>query len=206
MSALAGVVLSLFGYDQLGSGRAVALPQVGALQDNYVLGPGDEIVVTLRGQENAEYRVLVDRDGRVALPRLSPLSAAGLSLGQFRQELIDAVRRAYPSTDAYASVGRLRQISVLVTGEVASPGVRTLTGLSSPLDAILISGGIKKTGSLRDVRLIHRGRVKILDLYSMLTSGALAGSTALADGDRILVPPLTKVVAAAGWLRRPAIY
>jgi polysaccharide export outer membrane protein len=206
MSARAGVVLSLFGYDQLGSGRAVELPQVGALQDNYVLGPGDEIVVTLRGQENAEYRVLVDRDGRVALPRLSPLSAAGLSLGRFRQELTDAVHRAYPSTDGYVSVGRLRQISVLVTGEVASPGVRTLTGLSSPFDAILISGGIKKTGSLRDVRLIHQGHTTILDLYSVLTGGTLAGSTALADGDRILVPPLTKVVAAGGWFRRPAIY
>jgi protein involved in polysaccharide export with SLBB domain len=206
MSARAGVVLSLFGYDELGSGREVALPQVGALQDSYILGSGDEIVVTLRGQENAEYRVLVDRDGRVALPRLSPLSAAGLSLGQFRQELTDAVHRAYPSTDEYVSVGRLRQIRVLVTGEVVSPGVRTLTGLSSPLDAILISGGIKKMGSLRDVRLIRRGRIRILDLYSVLTSGTLAGSTTLADGDRILVPPLTKVVAAAGWFRRPAIY
>jgi protein involved in polysaccharide export with SLBB domain len=206
LSGRAGVVLSLYGYDQLGSGRAVALPQVGGLQDNYVLGPGDEIVVTLRGQENAEYRVLVDRDGRVALPRLSPISAGGMSFGEFRQELTDLIRRAYPSTEAYTTVGRLRQISVLVTGEVGSPGVRTLTGLSTPLDAILISGGIKKTGSLRDVRLIRHGRATILDLYSVLTSGVLAGPSALADGDRILVPPLTKVVAAAGWFRRPAIY
>jgi protein involved in polysaccharide export with SLBB domain len=206
LSARAGVVLSLYGYDQLGSGRAVALSQVGGLQDNYVLGPGDEIVVTLRGQENAEYRVVVDRDGRVALPRLSPISAGGMSFGEFRQELTDLIHRGYPSTEAYTTVGRLRQISVMVTGEVGSPGVRTLTGLSTPLDAILISGGIKKTGSLRDVRLIRHGRATILDLYSVLTSGVLAGPSALADGDRILVPPLTKVVAAAGWFRRPAIY
>lgn len=206
LSARAGVVLSLFGYDELGSGRAVALPQVGGLQDNYVLGPGDEILVTLRGQQNAEYRVVVDRDGRVALPRLIPISAGGVSLGQFRQTLIDAVHRAYPATDAYVTVGRVRQISVLVTGEVTSPGVRTLTGLSTPLDAILVSGGIRKTGSLRDVRLIRQGRTTIIDLYSILTSGTLSGPTALADGDRILVPPLTKVVAAAGWFRRPAIY
>lgn len=206
LSSRAGVLLSLYGYDQLGSGRAVALPQVGGLQDNYVLGPGDEIVVTLRGQENAEYRVLVDRDGRVALPRLIPLSAGGVSLGQFRQALTDAVHRAYPSADVYVAVGRLRQISVLVAGEVGSPGVRTLTGLSTPLDAILISGGIKKTGSLRDVRLIRHGRTTVLDFYSVLTSGALVGAATLADGDRILVPPLTRVVAAAGWFRRPAIY
>lgn len=206
LSARAGVELSLFGYDELGSGRAVSLPQVGGLQDNYVLGPGDEILVTLRGQENAEYRAVVDRDGRVALPRLVPMSAGGVSLGQFRQALIDTVHRAYPSEDAYVTVGRLRQINVLVTGEVGSPGVRTLTGLSTPLDAILVSGGIRKTGSLRDVRLIRRGRTFVVDLYSILTSGTLVGPAALADGDRILVPPLTKVVAAAGWFRRPAIY
>ncbi|HLY05354.1 MAG TPA: SLBB domain-containing protein [Rhizomicrobium sp.] len=206
LSARAGVKLSLFGYDELGSGRAVSLPQVGGLQDNYVLGPGDEILVTLRGQQNAEYRIVVDRDGRVALPRLIPISAAGVSLGQFRQTIIDAVHRAYPSTEAYVTVGRLRQISVVVTGEVGSPGVRTLTGLSTPLDAILVSGGIRKTGSLRNVRLIRQGRTTVIDLYSILTSGTLAGASALADGDRILVPPLTRVVAAAGWFRRPAIY
>lgn len=206
LSTRAGVVLSLFGYDQLGVGRPVLLPQMGGLQDSYILGPGDEAVVTLRGQENAEYRVVVDRDGRVALPRLSPLEAAGRSLGDFRQEVSDAVRRAYPSTESYVTVGRLREISVLVAGEVASPGVRTLTGLSSPLDAILVSGGIKKTGSLRNVRLIRHGRSIAIDLYSVLTTGALPGTTTLADGDRIFVPPLTKVVAAAGWFRRPAIY
>lgn len=206
LSARAGVVLSLFGYDELGIGRPVTLPQMGGLQDNYILGPGDEIVVTLRGQENAEYRVVVDRDGRVALPRLSPLEAAGKSLGEFRREASDAVRRSYPSTENYVTVGRLRQISVLVAGEVGSPGVRTLTGLSTPLDAVLVSGGIKKTGSLRDVRLIHQGRGTTIDFYDVLTSGALPGRTTLADGDRIFVPPLTKVVAAAGWFRRPAIY
>ncbi len=206
LSARAGIVLSLFGYDELGVGRPVALPQIGGMQDDYVLGPGDEIVVTLRGQENAEYRVLVDRDGRVVLPRLSPLSAAGRSLREFRQDLTNTIHRAYPSSEGYVTVGRLRQISVVVAGEVGTPGVRTLTGLSTPLDAILISGGIKKTGTLRDVRLTHLGRPVTIDFYSLLTTGSMPNSTVLADGDRIFVPPLSKVVAAAGWFRRPAIY
>ncbi|HEY2446879.1 MAG TPA: SLBB domain-containing protein [Rhizomicrobium sp.] len=206
LSARAGVVLSLFGYDELGAGRPVVLPQMGGMQDDYVLGPGDEIVVSLRGQENAEYRVLVDRDGVVVLPRLSPISASGRSFREFRQDLSNAIHRAYPSSEGYVTVGRLRQISVVVAGEVGTPGVRTLTGLSTPLDAILVSGGIKKTGSLRAVRLSHLGRTITIDFYSLLTTGSLPGATVLADGDRIFVPPLTKVVAAAGWFRRPAIY
>jgi len=81
LSSRAGVKLSQFGYDQLGVGRAVTLSQMGAVQDDYVLGPGDEIVVSLRGQENAEYRVAVNRDGYVTLPRMNPVSAGGRRFG-----------------------------------------------------------------------------------------------------------------------------
>ena len=206
MSARAGVKLTQFGYDQLGIGRPVLLPQVGGVQDDYVLGPGDEIVVTLRGQENGERRVLVDRDGNVVLQRISPVAAAGLRFGDFRTQFLAAIHNAYVATDAYVSIGKLREISVMVAGEVASPGVRTLTGLSTPIDAILVSGGIKKTGSLRNVKLIHQGKTINIDLYGFLTSGATARQVTLGDGDRIVVPPLKKVVAAAGWLRRPGIY
>ena len=206
MSARAGVKLTQFGYDQMGVGRPVTLPQVGGVQDDYILGPGDEIVVTLRGQDNAERRVMVDRDGNVVLPRISPVAAAGRSFGDFRTQLLAAIHNAYMATEAYISIGRLRQISVMVAGEVGSPGVRTLTGLSSPIDAILVSGGVKKTGSLRNIKLIHQGKTVSIDLYGYLTSGTTPRLVTLGDGDRIVVPPLTKVVAAAGWLRRPGIY
>jgi polysaccharide biosynthesis/export protein len=206
LSVRAGTRLRQIGYDQLGIGRAVNLPQVGAIQDSYVLGAGDEIVVALRGQENSEYRVTVDRDGRVVLPRLNPVSAAGRTFGEFRQDLINAIHRAYVSTEGFVSVGRLRQISVLVSGEVGSPGVRTLTGLSTTVDAILVSGGIKKTGSLRNVHILRGGREITVDLYSVLTGQAHGNTTALTDGDRIVVPPLGRTAAVAGWVRRQGIY
>src|SRR5271163_3975700 len=95
MSARAGVKLTQFGYEQLGIGRPVTLPQVGGVQDDYILGPGDEIVVTLRGQENAERRIMIDRDGNVVLPRISPVAAAGLRFGEFRAQLLAAVHNAY---------------------------------------------------------------------------------------------------------------
>jgi protein involved in polysaccharide export with SLBB domain len=206
MSQRAGVRLQEFGYEQMGVGRPVTLPQVGGVQDDYILGPGDEIVITLRGQDNSERRVMVDREGNVILPRVSPIGAAGLRFGEFRTQLLAAIHNAYMATDAYVSIGRLRQISVMVAGEVGSPGVRTLTGLSTPIDAILVSGGVKKTGSLRNVRLIHQGRAIPIDLYGFLTTGVTPRQVTLGDGDRIVVPALTKVVAAAGWLRRPGIY
>ena len=171
MSSRAGARLQQFGYDQLGRGSPVTIPETGAIQDDYVLGPGDEIVVSLRGQENGEFRAVVDRNGQVVLPRLSPTPATGRTFGSFRQDLEAAVHRAYVATNASISVGRVRQISVLVSGEVNNPGQRLLTGLSSVVDALLLSGGVKKTGSLRDVRVQRGGHEFTIDLYSVLTAG-----------------------------------
>lgn len=206
LSMRAGVKLMQFGYDQLGIGRPVTLPQMGAVQSNYILGPGDEIVVTLRGQENSEYRTQVDRDGMVTLPRLSPIAANGLTLADFQRDMVNAIHRAYVATEGYVTVGRVRQVSILVSGEVNSPGVRTLTGLSTPVDALLVSGGVKKTGSLRNVYIL-RGEHRIsVDLYSVLTGRGETGHVALTDGDRIVVPPLGPTAAVAGWVRRSGIY
>jgi polysaccharide export outer membrane protein len=206
LSARAGTRLQQFGYDQLGNGRAVTVPQTGAVQDDYILGPGDEIVVSLRGQENSELRQVVDRSGQISLPRLNPISASGRSFGSFRQDVEAAVRRAYVATNAFVSIGRVRQISVLVSGEVNSPGQRIVTGLSSAIDALLLSGGVKKTGSLRNVRIQRGGHEYVIDLYGTLTSKGSPSTLRLADGDRILVPALGRTVAVAGLVRLPGIF
>lgn len=206
LSARAGVKLQQFGYDQLGQGRTVTVAQTGAVQDDYVLGPGDQIVVSLRGQENSEFRLAVDRGGQIVMPRLKPISAIGRSFGSFRQDLEAAVQRAYVATEAVVSIATVRQISVLVSGEVNSPGQRTLSGLSSAVDAILLSGGIKKTGTLRNVRIQRAGREYTVDLYSVLTARGGAANLRLADGDRILVAPLGRTVAVSGLVRQPGIY
>lgn len=206
MSDRAGVRLRQFGYDQFGVSGQIPVPQSGALQDGYILGPGDEIVISFRGQENSEFRTTVNRDGQVILPRLSPILAAGRTLGDFRHDLMDAVHRAYISTQAFVTLGQLRQVSVVVVGEVNNPGLRLMNGLSTAADAILLSGGIKKTGSLRGVRIVRHGRAIPVDLYAYLTDRGVARSTQLTDGDRIVVPPLGATVAVAGLVRRPAIY
>jgi polysaccharide export outer membrane protein len=206
MSARAGVNLQQFGYNQLGSGRSVVIGQTGAVQDDYILGPGDQIVVSLRGQENSEFRVSVDRNGQVILPRLRPISAIGRSFGSFRQDLEAAVHRAYVATDAAVSVATVRQISVLMSGEVNNPGPRVVSGLSSVVDAILLSGGVKKTGSLRNIRIQRNGHEYGVDLYSVLTARGASTSLRLADGDRVLVAPLGRTVAVSGLVRQPGIY
>src|SRR5262249_17772504 len=118
-----GQIVRQFGYDVFGRGGSVVVHQSGALQDNYLLGQGDEIVVTLRGQQNVVYRTRVDRDGRVVLQGLPPVSAAGRRFGDFRADLEAAVSRAYTGTDVFVSIGEVRQVSVRVLGEVNAPGI-----------------------------------------------------------------------------------
>lgn len=206
LSQRAGVTLNQFGYDLVGTGQPVVVPQMGSVADSYILGPGDELAVSFRGQESSEYTVDVDRDGNISLPRISPINVSGRTMGEFRQLLASAVKRSYVSTQVYVSLTRLRQVSVIVAGDVFVPGTRLVTGLSTPLDAILLSGGIRKTGSLRNITLVRRGQRTSIDLYDLLTQRSGASNITLTDGDKIIVPPIGKTVAVAGWVRRPGIY
>jgi polysaccharide export outer membrane protein len=206
MSQRAGARLRQFGYQQLGVGREVSMPQTGAVQDDYVLGPGDIINYTLRGQESGDFSATVGRNGQLILPRFPPMSAMGRTFGAVRADIEAAVHHGYVATEAFVTLSQVRQVNVLVGGEVNVPGVRLLSGLSSVVDAISVSGGIKKTGSLRNVRVQRGGREFTVDLYSVLTDHAVSSNLRLADGDHILVPPLGKTVAITGLVRRPGIY
>jgi protein involved in polysaccharide export with SLBB domain len=205
-SARAGALLNQFGYDVLGNGGSVSALQIGAVQDQYILGQGDEVVVTLRGQENATYNMFVDRDGNVTLPRLRPISASGRRFGDFRQDLDAAIHDGYIQTQDYITIGQVRQISVNVTGEVFNPGVYALSGLSTVLDAVELAGGINKSGSLRDVTVVRDGHSIHFDLYRFLSPEGKTPDTTLRQGDRIVVPPIGATVAVSGEVRRPGVY
>ena len=205
-STRAGVPLKQFGYDMFGVGAAVTATQTGAVQDSYVLGVGDQVQVVMVGHENATYVVTVDRDGRIILLNLPPVIAAGRTLGEVRSELGARISAQFLGTKSFISLGTIRQISVLVTGEVNAPGMRTLTALNTALDALILSGGVKKTGSLRGIYIV-RGVQRIpLDLYSVINRGTLGGVGALVEGDRVVVPPIGGTVAVTGLVSRPGIY
>ena len=205
-SQRAGQPLQQFGYDIFGIGTPVTVAQIGNVQDRYLLGPGDQLTIVCRGHDNNTYVVPVDRDGRVIVPGYEPVQAAGRTFDQVRHDLQAVIAKDALSTQAYVSLAQTRQISVLVSGEVNAPGLRTLSGLNTPIDAILLSGGIRKTGSLRNIVLVRNGKRTHIDLYSVLASGDLTEVGDLTDGDRIEVAPIGATVAALGLVNRPAIY
>jgi len=205
-STRAGVTLKQFGYDVFGMSSSVTATQVGAVQDSYVLGVGDQLQIIMVGHENATYQVSVDRDGRIVLLNLPPIMAAGRTMGEVRAELASRVSAQFLGTKTYVSVANIRQISVLVTGEVNVPGMRTLTSLNTALDALMLSGGVKKTGSLRAIYIARGARRIPLDIYSLITHGTSGAVGALTEGDRIVVPALGNTVAVTGLVQHPGIF
>jgi protein involved in polysaccharide export with SLBB domain len=208
-SRRAGQELRLYGRDLFTGSMAEPgqTSPAGAIADDYRLGPGDELVLHLRGQVSRSTRHLIGQDGLLTVEDLRPIQAAGRSLGDLRRDVEEAVSAAQLQTQAYLSVARTRQIGVLVLGAVARPGRQQLNAFATALDALLAAGGIGPQGSLRAIRLIRPGQPpEMLDLYQLLEEGDGPATAVLGDGARLVVPPLGPTVAIAGAVKRPGIY
>ncbi|WP_305672269.1 SLBB domain-containing protein [Falsiroseomonas sp.] len=200
-----GMALRQFGYDSFSS-TSRAPSQSGALPENYLIGREDELVLALRGRTRATLNLRVQRDGTILTPDLPPIPAAGRTLGALRADLEARVARDMPGTEAFLSVGQVRQIAIFVAGEVQRPGMQTVTALSSVLDALMQAGGPRRTGSLRAIRVEGPQGRRTIDLYAVITGEGAEVDLALREGERIIVPPLGSVVAVAGQVTRPGIY
>ena len=197
--------LRQFGYETFRGGAAPP-PSFGALPGSYVLGPGDEVVVALRGRARQTLSVRIGRDGMLLLPELPPIPAAGRSLADLRADMEARVARELGGSEVFLSIGAIRQISVFVGGEVMRPGFQTLTALASVLDALAAAEGVRRSGSLRAIRIEGPAGSRQVDLYPLLADAPGEADLTLREGERILVPPLGGVVAIAGDVARPGIY
>lgn len=198
--------LRQFGYDLFRVSEGGSGPLTGQVSDSYILGVGDEVVVSFQGASNDSRTTRVDREGRIVVGLLPPVRAAGRSLGAVRSELASATRRTLLGTDVYVSLGAVRAISVFIGGEVERPGQYQMTSLGDIATALARAGGVRRSGSLRQVRIVRGGGATVsVDLYGLLGIGA-PPSVRLQDGDRIIVPVLGKTVAVAGGVSRPGIY
>lgn len=203
---LADPTLRQFGYDLFQSAsRASPGALTGAVSDAYVVGIGDELVVQFQGATNESRTVRVDREGRLVVGALAPIAAAGRTIGSVRRDLAAQTKRTLLGTEVYVSLGSVRAITVFVGGEVDRPGQYNLTSLSDIGSALALAGGVRRSGSLRNVRIVRAGGGVTVDLYGLIGIGTPPASR-LQDGDRIIVPVIGDTVAVAGAVARPGIY
>src|SRR3954470_2555081 len=174
---------------------------------DYLIGPGDELLVRAWGQIDVNYRAVVDRTGAIYLPKVGPVSVAGVRYDQLNTYLKSAISRVFKNFELDVTLGRLRAVQVFVVGQVRRPGSYTVSSLSTLVNALFASGGPSKRGSMRRILLKREGKdVTSFDLYDLIAFGDKSKDVQLLSGDVILVPPVGRLVAIAGSVNVPAIY
>ena len=174
---------------------------------DFVIGPGDDIIVRAWGSLELEYAVTVDRQGNVFIPKLGSIPVAGLTYKELQPVLQQAMGRIYKSFNLSVTMGTLRSIRLYVTGFARKPGTYQVNSLSSLISALFVTGGAASNGSLRNIEL-RRGNQKIsqLDLYDFILNGNRSSDVRLQNEDVIHIPPMQGQVAIAGSIRNAAIY
>ncbi|MGY8986133.1 MAG: SLBB domain-containing protein [Sphingomonadales bacterium] len=197
--------ISQFGYDIFSKIAPPLINPAGQISDSYILGVGDELIISLVGSNDSSVIVSVDREGKVVMPQMLPIQAMGRTLGSFKEDFRTQVSASMLGTEVFISLGKIRRITIYVLGEVSLPGLQSVTSLSTVLQALSSAGGIKKTGSLRNIKIISNGEIKFLDIYKLLENGRGA-NISLEDGARIIVPTIGDTVSVSGQVVREGIF
>ncbi len=174
---------------------------------DYVLGPGDELVIDYWGASSQHLQRSVDREGRIAIPEAGSTVVAGRTLGEVQQTIQKMLSHQLRGISVDVTLGKLRTVRVFVVGDVKNPGAYDISSLSTPLSALIAAGGPTDTGSYRTVKHFRgKALVEEVDLYELMLKGVSSAEVHLESGDSILVPPIGPQVTVGGKVRRPAIY
>lgn len=174
---------------------------------DYVIGPGDQLLIRVWGKIDLAATVTVDRNGQIFLPRVGTFSVIGLRFDQLQGFLRSAIGDLYKGFELNVTMGQLRSIQIFVLGSARQPGVYTVSSLSTLVNALFASGGPSATGSMRRIQLRRGGKlVTGFDLYNLLRNGDNSRDVQLLPGDVIYIPPVGPRVALAGSVNEPGIY
>ncbi len=189
---------------QPGDARGAELSPL--VPEDYVVGPGDEVIVSLWGSVDADLRLVVDRSGQVTVPRVGSIQVSGLKYGDLPQVINRRVAQVFKNFQSTVSLGQLRGIRIFVTGFVARPGTYSVGSLSSVVSALMRAGGPSASGSFRTIEL-RRGAdvISRFDLYDLLTRGDRSADRVVQAGDVVHVGPVGTQVGVIGSVNRPAI-
>ena len=176
------------------------------ISSSYKLGPGDKVKLNYYGTEQVRLESFISRSGTLELPLLGPVNLAGLSLEESRELIKQKVESELIGTTISLNLTELRSITVYVLGEAYKPGTYTLSALSSVVNALYLSGGPNRNGSLRNIKIRRNNKEISFDLYQLLVFGDTSNGIRLEDGDVIFIPFIEKKISMLGGFKRPHFY
>jgi protein involved in polysaccharide export with SLBB domain len=174
---------------------------------DYVIGPGDELLIQVWGQVTLNSRFTVDRAGNIYIPQVGTMRVVGLTFAQLHSFLEAQMGKVFRNFDLNVNMGQLRSIQIFVVGQARRPGSYTISSLSTLVDALFVTGGPTPQGSLRHIQVKRSGKVLVdFDMYDLLQRGDKSKDVQLLPGDVLYIPPVGSQIAVAGSVNTPAIY
>jgi len=206
--ALAPSGKRVFGRDIFNNKALTFEPQMNiATPQNYVLGPGDQLVIDIFGATQQTMTLTVSPDGDITISDFGPVQVSGLTVASAQQRIRSRVGSYFTSSEIKTSLGQTRTILVNVMGEVRVPGSYTLSAFATVFHALYRAGGINELGTLRNIKVFRQGRlVTVVDVYEFILNGRLAGNVRLQDNDVIQVGAYDCIVDISGSVKRPMAY
>ena len=210
-------ILQYFGYEIFqGDPKVFQSSSFGAIDPNYNIGPGDQIIVMLWGESQFRQQFIIDREGYVFVPEVGQVFVNGLDLKALEKKFFQILSKVYstlnptigqPTTFVDVSIGELRPLRIIVLGELSQPGAYSVSPSTSLSSSLYYFNGPTTFGSLRDIRIIRKGKViGSIDFYDYLLSGNVPNDIRLQMDDVIFIPPRRKTISIEGEINRQGIY
>ncbi|ATP58007.1 capsule biosynthesis protein [Pedobacter ginsengisoli] len=208
-----GLKPKIFGEDLFKNDNMTFEPNLRmATPKSYVIGPDDELLIDLSGDNEANYKLKVSPDGTIRLQYVGLISVGGLTIEQAISKIRSSMASTYPSlksgrTSVAITLGNIRSIKITVIGEVVKPGSYTVPSLFTVFNALYESGGPNRNGSFRKIQVVRNNKVvSTIDVYDFLLNGIQKNNIRLQDQDVINVPVYQTRVEMSGEVKRPALY
>ncbi len=203
----------IFGSDLFSNSKMTFAPNQNIpTPKNYIVGPGDVLIVDVYGYAENTMQLTVTSEGNVRIPNLGPVMVNGLTIEAVQSKIKKQLSSIYSSissgnTQVSVTIGNVKSINVYITGNVSKPGTYTLSSLSTVYNALYACAGPTTSGSLRNIKVVRGGKnIATIDLYTFLTNGDLSNNISLQDQDVIHVPAYDIRVSIDGALKRPGVF
>lgn len=215
-TAVSGKVLHQAGYDLFTSG-STSQTSVGKFGNSYKLSIGEKINVYTYGDSvdvmaisgaslvSPSSSTQVDSKGNIFIPGVGLVKAENRTISDVENEVNRVAAQKYKSMKIRLTVATGQEFSVFVYGQVNRPGRVLIGNNSSVFDALNAAGGVKKTGTLRNISYTSDNKTKSVDLYKTLFFGNDDGII-VRPNDKIFVGKIGDVAAIKNGVTVPAIY
>jgi len=181
------------GGDKSASENHTAAPEKARSDDAYVIGANDMLSINVWKEPDVSRSVPVRSDGKISLPLVGELQAAGQTPRQLEQEITKRLQNYISEPEVTVIVSESRSQKFNILGMVARPGAYLLNGSTTVLDAIAMAGGFKDFAKKKSIYVLRANpdgtQKRLLFNYKEVIKGTNPEQNIkLLAGDTLVVP------------------